>query len=395
VSRRRSLSSQENDERLLEAALDEIAVSGVDGLGMSGVARRAGLTTGALYGRYENVAELAAAVWTARVRDAHFDFLDTAVRALVDHDDSIAPADVTRELTAPSRATVAALELLATAHRIDELEEVVTPDVDAWMKDWGAAPRARDRVRRARVIFTIGSLWGALLHSIPRERPADWDVLFAGVGRSYLRPQPPLTTRFVGESAGPVRAAIGDASHNALIDSVLAITARVGFERATASRIARRANLTSGAIYARYDSKDELLAHAIEVLLAQRFADDLEANTYLFTAPDVGRATAGVIGGYLSPARRDWRIFRVEAQIAARHHAAIAETLDGVQEAAIHAYLVALGAHTPDEQVALDGIARFAQLIPLGLAFADLVMPGIPTTDWRTVFVPLLAPEPL
>ena len=389
------MSSQENDERLLEAALDEIAASGVDGLGMSGVARRAGLTTGALYGRYENVAELAAAVWTARVRDAHFEFLDTAVRALVDHDDAIAPADVTRELTWPSRSTVAALELLATAHRIDELEEVVTPDVDAWLKGWGAGPRARDRLRRARIIFTIGSLWGALLHSIPRPRPADWEALFAGVGRSYARPFAAPTTRFVAEPAGPVRADIGDPSHNALIDSVLAITARVGFERATASRIARRANLTSGAIYARYETKDELLAHAIEVLLAQRFADDLEANTYLFTAPDVGRATASVIGGYLSPARRDWRIFRVEAQIAARHHPAIAETLDRVQEAAIHAYLEALGAHTPEEKLVLDGIARFAQLTPLGLAFADLVTAGLPGTDWRQIFVPLLAPQPL
>jgi len=115
---------------------------------------------------------------------------------------------------------------------------------------------------------------------------------------------------------------------------------------------------------------------------------------YLFAAPDVGGATAGVIGGYLSPPRRDWRIFRVEAQLASRRHPEIATTLDRVQEVAIVAYLEALGAHTAEEQQALDGIARFAQLIPLGLAFVDLVAAGIPGIDWRTIFVPLLAPEP-
>src|SRR5438034_3667694 len=44
-------------------------------------------------------------------------------------------------------------------------------------------------------------------------------------------------------------------SEDALIDAVAAIIARVGLERATASRIARRAGLTSGAIYGRYKTQ--------------------------------------------------------------------------------------------------------------------------------------------
>jgi AcrR family transcriptional regulator len=394
MSRRRSVSSQENDERLLDAALDEIAEVGVDRLGMSGVARRAGLTTGALYGRYENVNELAAAVWSARVRDAHFGFIDKAIRLLVDGDADVPLAEVTKELIAPSPETIAALELLALARRVDELEEVVTPDLAARMKAWGAAPRARARRRRAQVIFTLGSLWGVLLHSIPHARRVQWDPIFERVARSFVQDYEIPSDRFVAESVGPVRAALGDAAQNSLIDSVSAIAARVGFERATASRIARRSGLTSGAIYARYQTKDELLAHAVEVLLAQRFADDLEANTYLFTAADVGSATARVTGGYLSSPRRDWRIFRVEAQLAARHQPVLASTLDRVQEIAIDAYLEAIGARTPEEKEILDGLARFAQLLPLGLAYVDIVAAGIPATDWREVFVPLLAPEP-
>ena len=90
VSRRRSLSSQQNDVKILDAALREVDAVGVDGLGMTSVARRAGLTTGALYGRYESSGEVAAALWTTVVRERHFALLDTAVAALVDDGPSAA-----------------------------------------------------------------------------------------------------------------------------------------------------------------------------------------------------------------------------------------------------------------------------------------------------------------
>jgi AcrR family transcriptional regulator len=393
AARRRSASSQENDERLLDAALDEIASVGIDRLGMSSVARRAGLTTGALYGRYENVNELAAEVWTRRVRDAHFEFLDRAVRCLVDGETSIELTEVATELSAPTRATVAALELLATARRIDELDEIVGPDIELWLGEWGAAPRSRDGRRRAQVLFTLGSLWGVLIHTIPRAHPVDWPAVLAVVGQSFAKPYTDPASRFTPERTSGVRAETGDRSESALIDSVSTIAARVGFERATTSRIARRAGFTSGAIYARYRAKDELLTHAVDVLLAKRLSDDLAANqeTY-FRAPNLGAATARIVGGYLTPARREWRHFRIEAQLASRHRPNLSATLDRIQEDAIKEYLIALGANSEAEQRALDGLARFAQVVPLGLAFVDLVARGIAGVDWRSIFVPLLAP---
>jgi AcrR family transcriptional regulator len=392
TSRRRSAASIETDGRLLESALDEMTDVGVDRLGMIGVARHVGLTTGALYGRYENVNELAADIWRSRVSEAFFAFLDDVVLALLDGD-AKARAHVLEILAAPPREIIAGLELMVCARRVDELEEVVRPDVDAWMKRRGALPRARDKRRRAQVLFAIGAVAGILLHGIPNPREIDWERELVRImwsfGRGYAAP----SDRFVPEKTGAVRAAQGEPHQDALIDAVAAITTRVGFERATASRIARRANLTSGAIYARYQTKDDLLTDAVEVLLAKRFSDDLAANTYLFNAPDVGIATARVVGGYLGTARRDWRIFRIEAQLASRYRPALAATLDRVQERAIRAYLEALGATTEHEFRALDTIARVAQVLPLGLAFVDIVAPGAAATDWRTVFVPLLSPE--
>jgi len=392
VTRQRSASSLRNDEVLLDAGSAEIVSVGVDRLTMSAVARRAGLTTGALYSRYENSGELAAAIWTSRVRDQHRALLDRAIAGLVDRDASVALDELVEEFRCPSDETLLALEFLATARRIDELEEVVVPNVRAWLADWYAAPRARDQRRRAQIAFTLATVWGVVLHELPSTRRLDWSYVTKNLRWSFARPYVQPCEPLVADRVGPVLADTGNAGQDALVDSVAMIVARVGFERASATRIARRAGLTSGSIYARYRTKDDLLKDAVEILLARRFSDDLAANSHTFSDPDPGSATARVVGGYLSAPRREWRRFRIEAQLAARHRPELARVLDRVQEAAIGEYLDLLGAHTPEERRSLDIIARFAQVIPLGITFVDQIAPGTSGIDWRLVLGPLLSP---
>lgn len=392
-SRRRSESSQLNDSLILDAAIDEIESVGVDRLGMSGVARRAGLSTGALYGRYESGSELAAAIWNVRVRDRHHAFLDRAIAMLVDRTVPFEPDEMLAELASPTTETIVALELLGTARRVDELEEVVLVDVNNWLAEWGAGPRTRRRRRRAQVIYTLATIWGILLHRDPGRRQLDWSSTLAGIGWSFAQPYDEPPERIAIKEPPAVRSQTGDPTQDALIDAVAAIVARVGIERATGSRIARRAGLTSGAIYGRYGTKEDLLEHAIEVLLSRRLTDDI--GTVLeetLAAGDPGTVTARIVAGYLGSTRRDWRRFRIEAHLAARNHPQTAAMLDHVQEDAKQEYLTALGARTPKERRELDILARTAQLTPVGLAFADLLIPGVPTIDWRLVLCPLLAP---
>jgi AcrR family transcriptional regulator len=392
VTRQRSASSRRNDEVLLDAGSAEIVAVGVDRLTMSAVARRAGLTTGALYSRYENSGELAAAIWTSRVRDQHRELLDAAIRGLVDRDPSASLDELVAELRTPSPATLLAIEFLATARRIDELEEVVLPDVQGWLADWHAAPRARDQRRRAQIAFTLAAVWGIVLHELPGARKLDWAYVTKNLRWSFAQPYDHGREPLVPDRVQSVHADTGNAGQDALIDSVALIVARVGFERASATRIARRAGLTSGSIYARYRTKDELLEDAVAILLTRRFSDDLAANSHTFSDADPGSATARVVGGYLSAPRRDWRRFRIEAQLAARHREGLARTLDRVQEAAIGEYLDLLGARTPEDRRRLDIIARFAQVIPLGITFVDQVAPETSGIDWRLVLGPLLTP---
>jgi AcrR family transcriptional regulator len=389
MTRRRSAASIETDERLLEAALDELDAVGVDRLGMIGVARRAGLTTGALYGRYENAHELAADVWQSRVRVPTFTFLDDAVAAVVDGGDPKALVKVLEVLQEPPREITAGLELLVCARRIDELEELVAPDAEAWLRRHRASLRARDQHHRAHVLFAAGSVAGMLLYSIPGTEVNDAEPVLNAIAQGFADAYEPPGTRFAPARIGQERSALGDPHQDALIDAVAAITARVGFERATASRIARRANLTSGAIYARYHTKDELLREAVEVLLARRFADALAANTHLFTGFDAGTATASVVAGLLGAARREWRIFRVEAQLASRYRPQLATTLDRVQKTGMAASVDLLRATTVGDDDVIERTAHFMQAMALGLIFVDIVLPGGASVDWRPVFVPL------
>ena len=394
LPRRRSESSQINDALILDAAIEEIEAVGVDRLGMSGVARRAGLTTGALYGRYESGGELAAAVWTVRVRDQHFAFLDRAIAMFVDREIPFALDGFAVELGSPSMATLVALQLLGTARRVDELEEVVLSDMRQWLTDRAAGPRTRRRRRRAQVVFTLGTLWGMLLHRDPGRRRLDWSPALHRMAWSFAQPYDEPPDRLVANELSAVRAQTDDPVQNTLIDAVAAIVSRVGLERATGSRIARRAGLTSGAIYARYETKEDLLEHAIEILLARRLTDDLGMLGDVSAAADPGAITAKVVAGYLGETRRDWRRFRIEAHLAAHNNPRVAATLDRVQEEAKRDYLTALGARTPKERRELDILARSAQLTPVGLAFTDLLMEGVPLIDWRLIFGPLFSPRP-
>jgi AcrR family transcriptional regulator len=389
--RRRSASARRNDELLLDAALAEIDASGVDLLRMASVAQRAGLTTGALYSRYESSAELAADVWTSRISAPHRAFLDRAVRTLLGDEPEDLDAVLT-ELRSPSRETWVALELLVAARRTDELEEVAMEDLRSWMAEWGAAPDADPR-RRAQVLMTLGTIWGVLLHVIPGREELDWEPVLSRLAWSFRQPGAAPVGELIPDPAAPVRAVTEDAAHTTLVESVAAVVARVGLDRATASRIARRAGVTPGAIYARYDTKEHLVESAVEIMLARRLEDDVTEHSYTFTDPDPGLATARIIAGYLSPARREWRQFRVETRVASRRYPALGATLLRVQNNGIRFYLDTLGARTDEERAVLDLLARFVMVTPLGLNFADTVLTDVATTDWRLVTESLLSPD--
>ena len=59
----------------------------------------------------------------------------------------------------------------------------------------------------------------------------------------------------------------GEPVRDVVLQSAAGVVARTGFERATVSRIARRAGDSTGVIYEYYERKDDIIAELVQVLL--------------------------------------------------------------------------------------------------------------------------------
>jgi AcrR family transcriptional regulator len=209
--------------RLIEAALDELDDKGVRGARVDSIAARAGLTSGAIYGMFRTKDDLVLAALEARAPGA-------VARA--------------RNATAPISPEVADAALGV----LDE--------------------RGYRDLRLAQVARACGIATDALRLDFPTKH----DLIAAAVVAS------------VGESAGrgtgdeeAVSADALDSTRDRLINATLAIADSGGLRAVTATEIARRAGMTTGAIYANFGSKDELVSAALRWRYDQLFRSALDA----------------------------------------------------------------------------------------------------------------------
>lgn len=359
-------------------------------MAMTKIARRAGLTTGALYGRYETVAELAAAVWSDLVGPASIAVLEDAVTGIVDGDRAGFDRTVSR-LTAPDHDVLVGLELAAVARRIDEVDEVVRPDLTRALNRSVADD---DSVRRARAAAAIGTVWGILLHCAPGHLELDWSPVLRLVRWSCRQPidaDAPIDRFALGGMPDyAMRPGTDDPLDDALIAAAAAIIGRVGLKRTTNTRIARRAGVTSGAIYGRYRTKEALLERAFGTAVADWYAANLDRyRTITDHRPrpaDPGDADAE---DAFSPVGSEWPAFRLEAQIAAMHNPRLAQALTAVQEDAQRAYVATVNVGSAISGDAATVFARLTHVVPLGLSMVELAIPSIGPVEWRRALAPL------
>lgn len=383
-----------NDLRILEAALTVLRSDGYDGLGMSHVARAAGLnSTGALYGRFENVAELAVWVWTERASCALRAASERALALLelteVDEAALTEGQAVASLLTDPPDDLRAAFELLAVAPRVEELDEVVRPDVEALVAAAGGLPGAPDR-RRAQVLGQLALAWGIGLVSLPATGPelGWWMALVGSVGLAQDRTR----LRKAGDPVPvvPPAPATGEPVRDVVLDAAASVVARTGFERATVSRIARRAGYSTGVIYEYYDRKDDMIAELVEVLLDQLYTSIAERDGELIAEGRLAELSGSLLAAYVQPEARALQRLKVELYLAAAHQPAIAEALGHV--------LVHLGSAVQNRLEAAGLSPEEASLAPAagraidhGIALVEATAGPLVDVDWRYYIQPLVS----
>jgi AcrR family transcriptional regulator len=169
-----------------------------------------------------------------------------------------------------------------------------------------------------------------------------------------------------------------------LLDAAARVFELKGYEGATVAQIAREAGVSSGAIYAHYAGKAELLAAALRTHSERATASVL---------PPGSRTDAATLllalGSRLGSREHEAAALLVEALLASRRDAELAQVLAGAlgERERLMAGVIAggQGEGVLDEDVSPAVAARFALMLSLGsMLVRSLDMPDVDPDDWTT-----------
>ena len=93
----------------------------------------------------------------------------------------------------------------------------------------------------------------------------------------------------------------GEPVRDVVLQAAAAVVARTGFERATVSRIARRAGYSTGVIYEYYERKDDMIAELVEVLLETLYVIIAEREGDLIAEGRLADVSGALLAGYVQP----------------------------------------------------------------------------------------------
>jgi AcrR family transcriptional regulator len=176
-----------------------------------------------------------------------------------------------------------------------------------------------------------------------------------------------------------------------LVDAAVQVFAERGYEGARVTDIARQAGLSSGAIYAHYSSKAELLVDAIRSHGPDELGRLLETGDVRTPLPDLLLQLAGALehrhptqGSLLLEALA---ASRRDPELGAMFHSAV------TGREALIATLARYGAQAGDvdPDVAPDAVARFCLMVVLGAMVARVLdLPAIEPGDWTNLITRLV-----
>jgi AcrR family transcriptional regulator len=369
--RAKSASALANDNKIRDAAIDISHHIGLQHLRFGHIVEQTGLTTGALYSRFADHNDLLATLWVDRLRDPVLQLMADAIGAF-DSQDPREVAKLSARLHKLTKAEWAGIEAVVMAHRVPELDEVVAEDVAEFLASVGLTRDfSGNDVHGINVITVLSLMFGCAFNSFVDKGVDDWTSIFTthlmvlddlkAVDNKNVSTRGPL----------PVQADTGDELRNTLINATAEVIARSGFDGATLARIARRARMTSGAVYTLYSTKDDLIADALQVLMSAARSDTTSLVQESTVVGDAFTSTMQVYSLAFEPSRRSFRRFRMEALLSARTDAAIRSLVRGVYRQRLKDYekMFELNPRFSPEMV--RNIARTGQMQPVGFSILE------------------------
>jgi TetR/AcrR family transcriptional repressor of uid operon len=194
-------------------------------------------------------------------------------------------------------------------------------------------------------------------------------------------------TDSTGGEAGPSV----DVTTQHLLDAAIEVFSERGFDKAGVAEIARRAGLTTGAIYSRWPGKREMLVDALDVVMSHHLLRLLGGTA--LSAPDV---LASLGADLLVTDDEPGRALLLEAFAIARRDPEFGAMLDrriADDESRLHA-IVEAGREEGylDPELSIEAIVTLCQAIGLGFVLRRVVNRSLPPADeWNTLIERLIA----
>lgn len=157
----------------------------------------------------------------------------------------------------------------------------------------------------------------------------------------------------------------------ALVELAATLFSEEGYIQTSMRDLARRAEMTTGAVYGHFRNKADLLAAAIE----RRTADELEAPSTAGEAPDHVETLTRMSRAF--PSRRRLRALLVQGAAASHTDPATRERLREEQQAHIDAWVAGYEAHRErlgiDESVDVRDAVLYSWAAELGLGVLEAI----------------------
>lgn len=387
---RQSEKSRQTDLKVALSAARAVRTVGIDQMALTKVAADAGFSSGAIYARCDDRSELVVLAWEKCFWPMLRELLEVLLRAVTTKDAAL--AGTVSELFARHSSDDAtpdlgsAMEVVVVGRRDEVIGEVVQRDINGLLDDWGVGP-STDGPERQAVVAALSTIFGtALLNSayhIPGFGPIDPSPLLDIYISARATPTKPPAVPRPAVPRDPMQfPATGDEVRDALVAATEFVIARSGVHRATISRIARRAGVSVGAIYGLYENKDSLVGDCLDVLYPPYMKRDTNRWMAVFGADDQRAAVTRILVDNMGPDQAQWRSFRLECLVAARHSPPIARQIARFASIARERLFEAsLGA--PATAMLRPDTGFSARSSITGVSIVEIVDPTVTGLDWR------------
>lgn len=324
--RAQSNGARVNTAKVLRAILRNAVDHGLDELSIGQVAKLSGLTTGAIYGRFEDRDEMAIELWQSVVKEPfkarlhrNVDYIygslstSQSSRQIADSE-----AVLRSDFENPDEIAKLGVEFLVVARRNLAIGEVVSPEVTSWFAELGLS-KTNNAIDNAAIALALSASIGTAMRAFVMKSNPNWLAIADGLRAAAtdatsiaLQTKPVLPKGINPETDNPVR--------TALIHAVAEVVAKSGYAAATISRIVRRAKVTNGSLYNLYADKEALTDDAMQIFLNLSADVNRDGNRQAAVEARNDRGLAASFALGLIPSRRIWLDFRLECLIASRNH---------------------------------------------------------------------------